>query len=164
MFQDLHPSLRNVMYAVLLSFVALMAATFYTVRLTFQNFEPVIDKNYYELGLNYEKVIKDQKLLLAEGYSLELKIGDGALILPVGKQTAVVRILKDNKLSPASSVQLILERSATTKSTVSYNLKADAEGKFVGEIIVPAGGNWNTRAIADIAGKKFEKQGLISAR
>jgi hypothetical protein len=152
------------MYAVMLSFIALMAATFYTVRLTFQNFEPVLDKNYYEIGLNYEQAIKDQKILIAEGYNLELKVGDGAAILSTGTQPVVVQVLKTGKISEATSVSLILERSATIKNTYSYVLDRDLSGRFIGKINIPAQGIWNTRTIAEISGKKFEKQGLISVR
>ncbi len=164
MFKNLDPSLRNVMYAVILSFVALMAATFYTVRLTFKNFEPVLDKNYYEIGLNYEQVIKDQKELVSLGYSLDLKIGDGSPLLVTGPQTATVTILQNGKVGQATSVLLVLERSATTKNTFTYKLDPDASGNFVSKINIPGSGTWNTRAIADISGKKFEKQGIISVR
>ncbi len=164
MFQDLHPSLRNVMYAVIISFIALMAATFYTIRLTYQNFEPVLDKNYYEIGLNYEQAIKDQKLLIADGYSLELTVDDGRAILSEGPKQATVRILKDGKMSEAASVNLILERAATVKQTVNYALSKDVSGKFVGTIDLKGIGSWNTRTIANINGKVFEKQGNISVR
>lgn len=164
MFQDLHPSLRNVMYAVILCFVALMAATFYTIRLTYQNFEPVLDKNYYEIGLNYEQAIKDQKLLIGDGYSIELALGTGDILLNSGPQTATVSILKSGNPGEATSVTLILERSATIKNTYTYPLEKTPSGKFVGTINIPGPGSWNTRTIAEIAGKKFEKQGLISVR
>lgn len=164
MFQDLHPSLRNVMYGVLISFIALVAATFYTIRLTFQNFEPVIDKNYYEIGLNYEQVIKDQKELIRLGYDLESKVGDGSAILPQGPLPISVSIKKDGKITDANSVLIILERSATTKQAKTFTLSKDNLGKFIGEINPSGSGTWNTRIIADITGKKFEKQGVIAIR
>jgi len=152
------------MYLVLLSFVGLIAATFYTIRLTYKHFEPVMDKDYYEIGLNYENSIKDQKELMNQGFQLDLKIGNGDIILTKGIMPVVVSVKQNQNLSNADSIKLILERSATTKQTYNYELKKSSDGIYKTNIEIKDIGSWNTRVIAIIGGKTFEKQGIISIR
>ncbi|WP_232225949.1 FixH family protein [Leptospira terpstrae] len=162
MFKELHPSLRNAMYVVLFSFTALVAATFYTIRLTYKNFEPVMDKNYYEIGLNYEKAIENQKELLKQGYVLKSN-WDNLSIIPFGESEISVQLEKGGTITNAKSLIVYLERNATTKNTVHYNLKPNANG-FSGKIPLLEKGTWNLRLVADIDGKSFEREGKISVR
>ncbi|ABZ95883.1 hypothetical protein EHQ92_15625 [Leptospira biflexa] len=162
MFKDLHPSLRNAMYVVLFSFFALVAATFYTIRLTFQHFEPVMDKNYYEIGLNYEKAIQNQKELLNEGYKLTTN-WDNTTLLPLGELDLKVSLYQNEKLAKADSMYIILERNATTKSTKKYDLKPSNDS-FTGKVPLKETGTWNLRIISNINGKLFEREGKITVR
>lgn len=162
MFKDLHPSLRNAMYVVLFSFTALVAATFYTIRLTFQHFEPVMDKNYYEIGLNYEKAIENQKELLSQGFQLNTN-WDKTTLLPLGELDLNVSLNQNGVAAKADSVYIILERNATTKNTARYDLKP-SNLDFVGKIPLNEKGTWNMRIIASINGKSFEREGKITVR
>ncbi|MDF3819932.1 FixH family protein [Leptospira sp. 96542] len=162
MFQNLHPSLRNAMYMVLVSFIALVSATVYTIRLTYKHFEPVMDKNYYEIGLNYEKAIENQKTLMQEGYSIQSN-WDQATIIPMGEHLIKVNIEKYGYAVATPKVTLTLERNATTSQTLKYDLKQDV-GHFVANINLKEKGTWNTRIITEIAGKQFEKEGIIIVR
>lgn len=160
MFKELHPSLRNAMYVVLFSFTALVAATFYTIRLTYKNFEPVMDKNYYEIGLNYEKAIENQKELLKQGYLIKTN-WDSQTLLPMGESEISVQLEKDGAVTnSAKSMTVYLERNATTKNTAQFQLKPTTNG-FVGKIPLLEKGTWNLRLVADIGGKSFEREGKI---
>lgn len=162
MFKNLHPSLRNAMYVVLLSFTALVAATFYTIRLTYKHFEPVMDKNYYEIGLNYEKAIENQKELLKQGYKLTTN-WDNTTLLPMGNLDLTVTLHQNEKIAKADSLYVILERNATTRNTTRYDLKPSDLG-FKGNIPLKETGTWNMRIIASIQGKSFEREGKITIR
>ncbi|MCW7470859.1 FixH family protein [Leptospira kanakyensis] len=159
MFKELHPSLRTAMYVVLFSFTALVAATFYTIRLTYKHFEPVMDKNYYEVGLNYEKAIENQRDLLKQGYSIKSN-WDKFNILPLGESEILVQLEKNGTLTNANSMTVYLERNATTKNTTSYGLKPTASG-FIGKISLLEKGTWNLRLVSNIDGKSFEREGKI---
>lgn len=162
MFKELHPSLRNAMYVVLFSFTALVAATFYTIRLTFKHFEPVMDKNYYEIGLNYEKAIENQKELLSQGYKLTTNWDDSTL-LPLGELDLNVTLNRKETLVKADSIYVILERNATTKHTTRYDLKP-SNLSFTGKIPLKETGTWNLRIISNINGKLFERESKITVR
>ncbi|TGL41587.1 hypothetical protein EHQ49_08190 [Leptospira perdikensis] len=162
MFKELHPSLRSAMYVVLFSFTALVAATFYTIRLTYKNFEPVMDKNYYEIGLNYEKAIETQKGFLKQGYLIKTS-WDNQTILPLGESEITAQLEKSGVLAQASSMTVFLERNATTKNTAHYDLKSNGNG-FSGKISLLEKGTWNLRLVANIDGKTFEREGKISVR
>ncbi|MCW7463905.1 MULTISPECIES: FixH family protein [Leptospira] len=159
MFKDLHPSLRNAMYVVLFSFTGLVAATFYTIRLTYKHFEPVMDKNYYEIGLNYEKAIENQKELIKQGYKLSTN-WDKTTILPLGDLELTVTLNQNESFVKADSMYVILERNATTKNTTRYDLKP-SDLTFTGKIPLKESGTWNMRLIANISGKSFEREGKI---
>lgn len=162
MFKELHPSLRNAMYVVLFSFTALVAATFYTIRLTFKHFEPVMDKNYYEIGLNYEKAIENQKELLNQGYKLTTN-WDNTTLLPLGEIDLNVTLNQKETLVKADSIYVILERNATTKNTTRYDLKP-SNLSFTGKIPLKETGTWNLRIISNINGKLFERESKITVR
>lgn len=162
MFKNLHPSLRDAMYVVLLSFVLLIAATVYTIRLTFKQYEPVMDKNYYEVGLNYEKTIESQRLLTKEGYQL-VSSWDSTPLLQTGESILSVSVLRAGKLTDASSVVLYLERNATTKngSEIQFHKQGN---EFIANIPKLEPGTWNTRIVANISGKSLSKEGKIAIR
>ncbi|TGM40445.1 hypothetical protein EHQ75_08305 [Leptospira levettii] len=162
MFKDLHPSLRNAMYVVLFSFTGLVAATFYTIRLTYKHFEPVMDKNYYEIGLNYEKAIENQKELIKQGYKLSSN-WDKTTILPLGELDLTVTLNQNESFVKADSMYVILERNATTKNTTRYDLKP-SDLNFIGKIPLKESGTWNMRLIANISGKSFEREGKITVK
>ncbi|MCW7467407.1 hypothetical protein EHQ96_02235 [Leptospira levettii] len=162
MFKDLHPSLRNAMYVVLFSFTGLVAATFYTIRLTYKHFEPVMDKNYYEIGLNYEKAIENQKELIKQGYKLSTN-WDKTTILPLGELDLTVTLNQNESFAKADSMYVILERNATTKNTTRYDLKP-SDLNFIGKIPLKESGTWNMRLIANISGKSFEREGKITVK
>ncbi|MCW7473192.1 FixH family protein [Leptospira levettii] len=162
MFKDLHPSLRNAMYVVLFSFTGLVAATFYTIRLTYKHFEPVMDKNYYEIGLNYEKAIENQKELIKQGYKLSTN-WDKTTILPLGELDLTVTLNQNESFVKADSMYVILERNATTKNTTRYDLKP-SDLNFIGKISLKESGTWNMRLIANISGKSFEREGKITVK
>ncbi|TGL88385.1 hypothetical protein EHQ68_10605 [Leptospira congkakensis] len=162
MFKELHPSLRTAMYVVLFSFTALVAATFYTIRLTYKHFEPVMDKNYYEVGLNYEKAIEIQKEFLKQGYLIKTN-WDNQTLIPMGESEISIQLEKDGMITNAKSMVVYLERNATTKNTVHYNLQPNANG-FSGKIPLSEKGTWNLRLVANIDGKSFEREGQIAVR
>ncbi|GBF51876.1 hypothetical protein LPTSP4_34140 [Leptospira ryugenii] len=164
MFKNLDPSLRKAMYVVLAAFLCLVGATFYTIRLTYQQYEPVMDKDYYEIGLNYEKTIRDQKELMSAGYRLDLNWGANADILPKENLILQVSLLQNESKVPSEEVKLILERNATVSKTLRLVLNEKETGVFSAKLPDLDPGTWNTRVIAKIENRYFEKQGQIIVR
>ncbi|MBP9889903.1 MAG: FixH family protein, partial [Leptospiraceae bacterium] len=62
------PTLRFAFTMMGLAFAALIGATWYTVKIAMAGHEPVMDRNYYEKGLNYEKEIAESLQMKSEGY------------------------------------------------------------------------------------------------
>jgi hypothetical protein len=143
------------------SFLALFGATYHTIKLSFTGHEAVIDKNYYEKGLNYEKEIADNVLLKKEGYRLDSNLLTDSL--KVGSNPVEVKLfLKEQKIQ-TNSVLLIKERPATEKFNSIQKLEP-IEGNFQSKIEFPFEGDWRITLRTKIDNKNFERSFLVNVK
>lgn len=159
MFKNLDPSLRKAMYVVLLAFVLLISATFYTVRLTFKHFEPVMDKDYYETGLNYEKAIADQKELTALGYKIKTN-WDDLTFLPKNPIEIKAELQLHNEVVESSQGTVFIERNATTREAKTIPLQQDKTSplSWSSMVLFPSPGSWNVILKLSIQEKTITKE------
>lgn len=162
MFSNLDPSLRRAFYVVIFVFISMFVATYHTVKVTLQNFEPVIDKNYYETGLNYEKALESQRELASQGYAIESSIWKSGNII-VGSNAVEFQVLQNGNLAEADNVVLVWERNATTRARGSLKLEKSEKGRFLGNWNLTSPGEWVVTLSATIQGKNFERTGTINA-
>lgn len=88
----LHKSMKLAFTWIWIAFIALISATAVTIRYANENYTGPIEREYYEIGLNYEKSILEQRKMLEEGYSFESVLLSQNLKL--GKNPIVIRFLK----------------------------------------------------------------------
>ncbi len=137
----MHRSAKNVFYFIFGLFGLLFIATFVTVRLSLKNHEGVMDKDYYEKGLNYEKVIGETREMLALGYGFSGEIFENRKFLHTGKNKIRISFTKNNSEIPNASVSMIIERGATSKLTAKHELAREGN-HFIGEVELPSYGGW----------------------
>ncbi len=105
---------------ILLTFILLFVATFYTFKVALKD-GPIqlVDKDYYQIGLNYEKTLEDRKKLEKQGYRFEILNQN----LNLGKNELQVIYKKGDEFLPNQNLILVLEKGATDK----YNQILDLE-------------------------------------
>lgn len=144
-----------------LAFAALIVATWHTINLAMAGHEPVIDKNYYEKGLDYEKEIAKSKQLQIEGYRFESIFSQEGMNLTKSAQEVQVKLfLKDAAVNDAK-LFLTRERTATSKYTEKKELIFDKDGIYKANLEFPFDGSWQVTLTADLNGRKFEKAYMV---
>jgi hypothetical protein len=154
-------SVRFLLTVLGLAFLALIGATWYTVRIALAGHEPVIDKFYYEKGLNYEKEIAKKKQLQVEGYRFESIFDEKKSILKKGlNEIQVGFFLKD---TPVNGVELFItrERTATSKLTEKKEITFDKNGIYKANLDFPFDGQWQITLTANLGERAFEKTYLV---
>ncbi len=147
-----------------LAFAALIAATWYTVKIAMAGHEPVMDRNYYEKGLNYEKEIAESLQMKSEGYRFESSLLTKESTLQTGKNEIQIAIFK--KDLPVNGAKLLLtkERTATNRFTEKKELSFDKEGSYTGNLEFPHGGDWQITLNANVEGRSFEKTFMVHVK
>jgi hypothetical protein len=141
-FRDLDSSVRWAFYAMGFVFLCLFIATGITIQIALKGHEPIVDPNYYEKGLNYEKTLADIRLMKQEGYSLEGSIFEERLPLQTGVNTISVQFLKNDQPITNAKIWLLRERGATFKFNQNYELQHAGEGIYTTPIDIPDVGQW----------------------
>lgn len=142
----MHSSLKIAFYLIGFAFVGLLVATYITVKISMQGHEGIVDPNYYEKGLKYEKHLEANKKMIEAGYRFESSLLTAPSIL-LGKNNIAVGLFKnENKVSDAK-VYLTIERSATNKFNQKIELSFK-DDKYLGELEVPKNGIWVITLIA----------------
>jgi len=149
----MHKSVKIAFFWIWVAFAMLMLATWFTFKVALRDPVQVIDKHYYEKGLEFEENIQLQKQLIKDGYRMDgfpekLTTGDNAVIL---------QLRKNEKNVTDAKVTLLLERLATDRFNVRLGLIADASGNYTGNLSVADNGKWLLTVVADFDGKKFVK-------
>ena len=148
-FKDLDPSVQRVFYAIGITFALLLGATYWTVKLAFAGHEAVMDPNYHEIGLNYEKTLASTKQMLAEGYELQSTLFTDRLPLTSGNNRIEIRFVKGTEPVSGAELKLRRERGATTKFTQDFDLKETSPGVYTTDsFTVPDLGHWVVTAFA----------------
>lgn len=151
MFKNMHSSMRNAFLAIGLIFVGLFAATYYTFKVALRDGPiEVVDKNYYQVGLNYEKTIEDKRVLKAQGYHFEILSSD----LKIGENVFLVQFKKGTEFLSGREGFLLLERGATDKYNRKIPLKSDENG-YTAKLNIPSGGKWVVTLVLNESGKDF---------
>lgn len=157
MFSSMDKSLRYTFYGIIATFMLLFLATYHTLKIAFSGHEGVMNKDYYEVGLNYEKFIDEQKKLIEEGYHFEgLLFGDHPTLKP-GENPVSLRFFKGETPISNAKITLRLEKRATDKFTRISEIPQGDEGKYEGTIEIAAEGKWFLTITGDDNGKVLKK-------
>jgi len=142
MFKGMDQSLKYTFYGIFAIFLSLFAATYHTLKVAFTGNEGVMNKNYYEVGLNYEKFIEDQKVMIEEGYHFEGSLLSLNPSLKKGVNTIEIEFLKGNDKLNTAEVELKIEKRATDNFTKITKLTREDNGKYIGNIELQNEGKW----------------------
>jgi nitrogen fixation protein FixH len=137
---------------ILAIFGLLFVATYHTFKVALSAPNELVDKDYYQVGLNYEKKIANIKKLKAEGYQFtvftdldNLKKGINSIQIRFAKEGQIISEgsikLKEEKLS-GKKIQVLLERGATDKYNKAFILTEDSPGIYSGNLDIPDSGKW----------------------
>lgn len=159
----MHKSVKIAFFWIITLFIGLFVATYVTIQYANRDPIQVIEKNYYEKGLNYEKEIRDQKEMIAEGYRITGNIFSDGYYLKKGKNPVSIAFYLKNTIVPDSVISLQIERGATDRFNKSVSLQKNSSGEFVGEIDIAFEGPWVITATAVTNGKSFVKSSRIYA-
>ncbi len=157
MFKGMHPSLKYTFYGIIAIFMSLFVATYHTLKVAFTNNEGVMNKNYYEVGLKYERVIEEQKKLQEEGYHFEGSLLMDSPTLKKGINEIQISFLKGKEFLSDSSVEVKIEKRATEKFTRSTSLQSSASGIFQGTLSIETEGKWFLTITGNDHGKILKK-------
>lgn len=150
-------SIRFAFTIMSLAFAALIGATWYTVKIALAGHEPVMDKNYYEKGMNYEKEIAQTVQMRSEGYHFKSSIMAEDAYAKIGSNEISIGIFKNE--TPINNAKLVLtrERTATSKFTQKKEFNFDKDGIYKANIDFPQDGPWQVTLNANVDGRSFEK-------
>lgn len=173
---NMHKSVKMAFFLIGVMFLCLFIATAITIQHASSQPISVVESDYYEKGLNYEKSIQDLKDLKAEGYSFSGEMFSDDFTFKTGDNEIVMSFTKNGQEIPSAEVTLLLERSTTDKYNVPLKLIncSDASmksetfrwakvcvqdgkvsaGKFVGNLRIPGKGLWLITVKGQFAGEK----------
>ena len=170
---NMHKSVKIAFFLIGVMFLCLFIATAVTIQHTSSQPISVVESDYYEKGLNYEKTIRDLKELKAEGYNFSGEVFSDNFTFKTGDNEIVVFFTKNGQEIPSAEVTLLLERSTTDKYNVPLKLVncSDASikseinqvcikngkvspGKFVGNLRIPGKGLWLITVKGEFPGEK----------
>ena len=158
------PTLRFAFTMMGLAFAALIGATWYTVKIAMAGHEPVMDRNYYEKGLNYEKEIAESLQMKSEGYHFVSGLITKETTLQTGTNQIQIAILKKDLPVNGAKLFITKERTATGKFTEKKELNFTKDGNYTGNLEFPHEGEWQLTLNANVDGKSFEKTFMVSVK
>lgn len=137
MFQKID-QLKIAFGMIIATFLLLFVATYYTFKVALKD-GPIqlVDKDYYQIGLNYEKAIADKKNLEKQGYHFEILNSN----LSVGKNEVEIAYKKGEEFLPNENLIIILEKGATDR----YNQVVELEKRsnfYYATLDIPQSGKW----------------------
>ena len=153
--KKLHPSLKYAFSLIILLFIALFIATWYTVKISLQGHEKIVDPQYYEKGLNYERAIAAKREMHRQGYLLQFPEEKPELY--VGSNKIQIRFHRKDQPIAQAKLSVKLARGATYRFDKNYKMQNNGEGLHVSQIEIPAEGEWLMTFFAEHGDKKLEK-------
>lgn len=141
-FKELDKSVRYAFYAMGIVFICLFIATGITINIATKDHEPVVDPNYYEKGLNYEKTLEDIKIMKQEGYNIQSSLFEERLPLKRGDNPVIIHFTKSGEDLSDAEITLLRERGATFKFNETFPFREIGNGKYEANIIIPDLGQW----------------------
>lgn len=123
---------------ILATFIMLFVATFYTFKVALKD-GPIqlVEKDYYQIGLNYEKTLAEKKSLEKEGYHFEILNSSWS----VGKNEIQISYKKGEEFIPNESLILVVEKGATDKYNQVTNLEK-GNNLYYTKLDIPKNGKW----------------------
>ncbi|MCB1179656.1 MAG: FixH family protein [Leptospiraceae bacterium] len=159
MFSNLHPSLRYSFYMIIGVFLLLFVGTYYTFKVALSQPNELVDKNYYQVGVNYERTIANQKELVKAGYGFEIQT-DLSTLKKGDNQIQVSFQKKEEKLV-GKKVKIILERGATNKFNETFELNESESGLYSGNINFKDSGKWILTISAKEETGEFQERKIV---
>ncbi|EMY15549.1 FixH family protein [Leptospira weilii str. Ecochallenge] len=155
----LHKSMKLAFTWIWIAFIALISATAVTIRYANENYTGPIEREYYEIGLNYEKSILEQRKMLEEGYHYESVLFSPNPNLKLGKNPILIRFLKSGIPVGGAKIGVQIERSATDLWNRSFLLKEDpkTKGNYLGVLEFSEIGPWVLSIKGEISGRSLKK-------
>ncbi|WP_039938699.1 FixH family protein [Leptospira noguchii] len=155
----LHKSMKLAFFWIWIAFIALIGATIVTIRYANSGDTGLIEKEYYEKGLNYEKSILEQKKMIEEGYSYESILFTQNPNLKTGRNSIEVRFLKSKVPITGAKLKIEIERPATDLWNRNLILKEDPKtsGTYFGVLEFSGTGKWALNIKGEISGKTLKK-------
>lgn len=141
-FKDLDKSVRYAFYAMGVTFVCLLIATGITVYIANKDHEPVVDPQYYEKGLNYEKTLEDIRIMQEEGYHVATSLLEETYPLVQGDNKVEILFTKSGIPLEDAKVTILRERGATFKFNKGYILTHAGKGVYTTNVDIPDLGQW----------------------
>lgn len=135
-------------------FSMLIFATYQTLKIANKDYEGVMDKNYYEKGLNFEKELNLKNTLLKEGY--ELKFQNSKLNI----EDLKIEFTKNGKFIPNQKIKLLIERPNTSKENMEFVLDESKE-YYTKKIETLKKGKWIFNFSVELKNGILEKRELI---
>lgn len=157
MFKHMDKSLRYTFYGIITTFLLLFWATYHTLKIAFTDHEGVMNKDYYEIGLNYEKFIEEQKKLMEEGYHFEGNLFGEHPTLKSGDNKFSIGFFRGDVPIEDAKISLKLEKRATDKYTKVLVLPATSKGIYEGFTNLNMEGKWFLTVTGDDHGKILKK-------
>jgi hypothetical protein len=157
----LHPTMKWAFSFVWLAFAGLMTATYITVKIANQGHESVVDPQYYEKGLNYEKEIESQKKLSKLGFSFRSPTLEDGYAFKQGKNPIEIEFLKIQEKVLDAKLTVSIERGATQKYNSVTELSINSDGKYIGDLEVPLIGEWYLTVTASTEEGSLSKTVLV---
>lgn len=151
----MHSSLKMAFSLIGLLFLGLFIATYYTFKIAGNGHEGIVDKAYYEKGLNYEKEIKQKSELKKLGYRLDSKVLQKEESLYIGENTLNVNFNRDGQAVEKAKLSWTLERGATNRYNTSSTFTEKEKGNYTSQLNIPAGGQWILNIKAEVEGKEM---------
>ncbi|MCC5815502.1 MAG: FixH family protein [Leptospira sp.] len=156
-FKELDKSVRYAFYAMGFIFICLFIATGITINVAMDGHEPVVDPNYYEKGLNYEKVLEDIKIMKQEGYNIQSALFEDRLPLQRGDNDVVIHFTKSGEDLDTAEISIVRERGATFKFNETFPMKNIGQGKYQANVQIPELGQWMLTIKATDKGRTLSK-------
>ncbi|TGM98554.1 FixH family protein [Leptospira dzoumogneensis] len=150
-------SLKRAFWVIKIAFLALFAATFYTVKLALAGHTPAIDSNYYEKGLKYEQSILSQRKMIEAGYGFQADWIQNPNVFRSGKQELYLEFKHGQERIKGAQIQVQLDKTATEKFNETIALKEITPGKYQGTLSIPFPGEWRISVSAKIPEGILEK-------
>ena len=132
------------------AFLLLFLAIGITLRLAYQNFEPITDSDYYRKGLEYQSRLDSVDRAKTNGWLLDSNFFHSNNIKAGKFQTEFVLSNSQNKALESGKIRVLLERPATSSAKRIYDMDVSLSQKATGgdyvvplEILIPESGSWD---------------------
>lgn len=114
------------------------------VYLSFHTFPGLVNKNYYNQGENYDKVISDRRKLEASGIKLQI-IGERS---PRLHQATTYQLVVENAPALPSGVyaEWLIYRPADSRQDFTVTMKSSGANHYEGVVTFPLPGVWDVVA------------------